>query len=133
MSADFVPSSKINIFQSKQIDSFTQLSPLETLLVLPNRQTLGESASLPQSLGCNTVFDMRLRVTFLCRKTVSLQSNIAHRVYFHSSQCRLISYHHQRSIFFKANSIHSSIVAILELIRGAQCLIEVIRSSGKEM
>jgi hypothetical protein len=30
-------------------------------------------------LGCNTVFDMRLRVTFLRRKTVSLKSNIAHR------------------------------------------------------
>ena len=29
-----------------------------------NRQTSGESASLPQYLGCNTVFDMRLRVTF---------------------------------------------------------------------
>jgi hypothetical protein len=28
---------------------------------------------------------------------------------------------------------NSSIVAILELIRGAQCLIEVIRSSGEEM
>jgi hypothetical protein len=35
-----------------------------------------------------------------------------------------------RPIFFKANS---SIVAILELIRGAQCLIEVILSSGEEM
>ena len=34
------------------------------------------------------------------------------------------------NIFFKTNS---SIVAILELIRGAQCLIEVIRSSGEEM
>jgi hypothetical protein len=45
----------------------------------PNRQTSGESASLPQYLGCNTVFDMRLRVTFLRRKTVSLQLNIAHR------------------------------------------------------
>ena len=44
-----------------------------------NRQTSGESASLPQYLGCNMVFDMRLRVTFLRRKTVSLQSNIAHR------------------------------------------------------
>ena len=44
-----------------------------------NRQISGESASLPQYLGCNTVFDMRLRVTFLRRKTVSLQSNIAHR------------------------------------------------------
>jgi hypothetical protein len=43
-----------------------------------NRQTSGESASLPQYLGCNTVFDMRLRVTFLRQKTVSLQSNIAH-------------------------------------------------------
>ena len=46
---------------------------------LRNRQTSGESASLPQYLGCNKVFDMRLRVTFLRRKTVSLQSNIAHR------------------------------------------------------
>jgi hypothetical protein len=36
----------------------------------------------------------------------------------------------QRPIFFKANA---SIVAILELIRGAQCLVEVIRSSGEEM
>ena len=36
----------------------------------------------------------------------------------------------QRPIFFKTNS---SIVAILELIRGAQCLIEVIRSSGEAM
>jgi hypothetical protein len=41
-----------------------------------------------------------------------------------SSQC---PYLHQRPILFKANS---SIVAILEIIRGAQCLIEVIRSSG---
>jgi hypothetical protein len=54
-------------------------------------------------------------------------------IYFHSSQCRLIPYLHQRPIFFKANSIHSSIVAILELIRGVLCLIEVIRSSGEEM
>ena len=46
---------------------------------LANRQTSGESASLPQYLGCNTVFDMRLRVTFLRQKTASLQSNIAHR------------------------------------------------------
>jgi hypothetical protein len=46
-----------------------------------NRQTLGESASLPQYLGCNTVFDMRLRVTFLRRMTVSHHSNIAHREY----------------------------------------------------
>jgi hypothetical protein len=45
---------------------------------IDNRQTSGESASLPQYLGCNTVFDMRLRFTFLRRKTVSLQSNIAH-------------------------------------------------------
>jgi hypothetical protein len=40
----------------------------------PNRQTSGESASLPQYLGCNTVFDMRLRVTFLRRKTVRITS-----------------------------------------------------------
>jgi hypothetical protein len=31
------------------------------------------------------------------------------------------------------NFKYSSIVAILELIRGAQCLIEVIQSSGEEM
>jgi hypothetical protein len=49
-------------------------------------------------------------------------------IYF--SQCRLIPYLHQRPIFVKTNS---SIVAILELIRGVQCLIEVIQSSGKEM
>jgi hypothetical protein len=47
-----------------------------------------------------------------------------------TSQCRLIPYLHQRPIFFKTNS---SIVAILELIRGAQCLIEVIRFSGEKM
>jgi hypothetical protein len=35
-----------------------------------NWQTSVESASLPQYLGCNTVFDMHLRVTFLRRKTV---------------------------------------------------------------
>jgi predicted ribosome-associated RNA-binding protein Tma20 len=39
-------------------------------------------------------------------------------------------YLHQRPIFFKANS---SIFPILELIHGAQCLIEVIRYSGEEM
>jgi hypothetical protein len=47
-----------------------------------------------------------------------------------NSQCRLIPYLHQRPIFFKTNS---SIVVILELTRGAQCLIEMIRSSGEEM
>jgi hypothetical protein len=52
------------------------------------------------------------------------------KIYFHSSQCRLIPYLHQRPIFFKASWF---IVAILELIRGAQCLIEVIRSSGEKM
>ena len=66
-------------------------------------------------------------------KIISLSNIRPIIIYFHSSQCRLIPYLHQRSIFFKANSIHSSIVAILELIRGAQCLIEVIRSSGEEM
>jgi hypothetical protein len=34
---------------------------------------------------------------------------------------------------FKRMGGRYSIVAILELIRGAQCLIEVIRSSGEEM
>jgi hypothetical protein len=53
--------------------------PILILQLYVNRQTSGESASLPQYLGCNTVFDMRLRVPFLRRKTVSLQSNIAHR------------------------------------------------------
>jgi hypothetical protein len=37
-----------------------------------NRQTPGESASLPQYLGCNTVFDMCLRVTFLRRNNNAL-------------------------------------------------------------
>jgi hypothetical protein len=40
------------------------------MLKLPNRQTSGESASLPQYLGCNTVFDMRLRVTFLSNNNI---------------------------------------------------------------
>ena len=66
-------------------------------------------------------------------KIISLTNIRPIIIYFHSSQCRLIPYLHQRPIFFKVNSIHSSIVAILELIRGAQCLIEVIRSSGEEM
>jgi hypothetical protein len=70
------------------------LFPLKVIQVFINRPTSGESASLPQYL-----------------------------IYFHSSQCRLIPYLHQRPICFKANSIHSSIVAILELIRGAQYLI----------
>jgi hypothetical protein len=63
-------------------------------------------------------------------KIISLSNIRPIIIYFHSSQCRLIPYLHQRPIFFKANS---SIVAILELIRGAQCLIEVIRSSDEEM
>jgi hypothetical protein len=63
-------------------------------------------------------------------KIISLSNIRPIIIYFHSSQCRLIPYLHQRPIFFKAKS---SIVAILELIRGAQCLIEVIRSSGEEI
>ena len=63
-------------------------------------------------------------------KIISLSNIGPIIIYFHSSQCRLIPYLYQRPIFFKTNS---SIVAILELIRGAQCLIEVIRSSGEEM
>ena len=69
-------------------------------------------------------------------KIISLSNIRPIIIYFHSSQCRLIPYLHQRPIFFKANSMHILyiyIVAILELIRGAQCLIEVIRSSGEEM
>ena len=34
---------------------------------------------------------------------------------------------------FQSKLYTLTIVAILELIRGAQCLIEVIRSSGEEM
>jgi hypothetical protein len=64
-----------------------------------NRQTSGESASLPQYL------------------IISLSNFRPKIIYFHSSQWCLIPYLHQRPIFFKANSIHSSIVAILELIR----------------
>jgi hypothetical protein len=60
---------------SKFVSDFRQVG----FSCYPNRQTSGESASLPQYLGCYTVFDMRLRVTFLRRKTVLLQSNIAHR------------------------------------------------------
>jgi hypothetical protein len=63
-------------------------------------------------------------------KIISLSNIRPIIIYFHSSQCRLIPYLHQRPIFFKTNS---SIVAILELIRGAQCLIEVLWSSGEEM
>ena len=66
-------------------------------------------------------------------KVISLSNIRPIIISFYSSQCRLIPYLHQRPIFFKANSIHSSIVAILELNRGAQCLIEVIRSSGEGM
>jgi hypothetical protein len=57
-------------------------------------------------------------------KIISLSNIRPIIIYFHSSQC------HQRPIFFKTNS---SIVAILELIRGVQGLIEVIQSSSKEM
>jgi hypothetical protein len=53
-------------------------------------------------------------------KIISLSNIRPIIIYFHSSQCRLIPYLHQRPIFFKANSIHSSIVAILELIHGAR-------------
>jgi hypothetical protein len=45
----------------------------------------------------------------------------------------LFTFHCASWPFFKAKSIHSSNVAILELIRGAQCLIEVIWSSCEEM
>jgi hypothetical protein len=98
-SADSVPSSKTNIFQSKlytliycrhfrtyswcamfdwsdTVFRWRNVTRRRTLNTV-NRQTAGDSASLPQY--CTTVFDMRLRVKFLRRKTVSLQSNIAHR------------------------------------------------------
>ena len=39
---------------------------------MANRQTSGDSATLPQSLGCTTRFDMCLRATLIRRKlTVS--------------------------------------------------------------
>jgi hypothetical protein len=37
------------------------------------------------------------------------------------------------TIVYERGKANSSIVAILELIRGVQCLIEVIRSFGEEM
>jgi hypothetical protein len=76
------------------------------------------------------VFNAHAHVTVelsvLAIKISSLSNICPIIIYFQSSQCRLIPHLHQRPIFFKTNS---SIVAILELIRGAQCLIEVIRSS----
>jgi hypothetical protein len=50
--------------------------------------------------------------------TISLSNIRPIIIYFHSSQCRLIPYLHQRPIYFKTNA---SIVAILELIRGVRC------------
>ena len=68
-----------DLLQKYVVSTFLNKNKDEDYTRTANRQTSGESASLPQYLGCNTVFDMRLRVTFLRRKTVSLQSNIAHR------------------------------------------------------
>ena len=78
-SAETTMHCKVTCILYKKQAHFSQLFCLQVRSVTPNRQTSGESASLPQYLGCNTVFDMRLRVTFLPRKTVSFQSNIAHR------------------------------------------------------
>jgi hypothetical protein len=58
----------------------------------------------------------KLRRVSNCR--ISLPNIRPIIIYFHSSQCRLIPYLHQRPIFFRANS---SIVATLELIRGEVC------------
>ena len=41
-----------------------------------NRQTSAESASLPQDLGCNTLFDMRLRVIFLRRRPYNFNQTL---------------------------------------------------------
>jgi uncharacterized membrane protein len=115
MLADSIPSSKTNIFQSK-------------LIYCHHFRTCSRCAMFDWS---DTVFRRRN----LTRRRISVVKDyfMLYLAIFHSSQLRLILYLHQRPIFFKANSIHSSIVAILELIRGAQCLIEVIRSSGEEM
>ena len=44
----------------------------DTTMSRTNRQTSGDSDAIPQSLGCNTGFDMCLRATFIRRKlTVS--------------------------------------------------------------
>jgi hypothetical protein len=92
---------------------------MSILYIYINRQTSGESASLPQYLGCNTVFDMRLHVTLvymylliICIDTewgprfVTLvlgRGGIYIYIYiyiYHSSQLRLIPYlHHRTSIF----------------------------------
>jgi hypothetical protein len=67
---------------------FANIGHLQTLKVrdlkLFNRQTSGESASLPQYLGCNTVFDMRLRyklrvVTFGTKRRRNLGNVCKHR------------------------------------------------------
>jgi hypothetical protein len=74
---------------------FANSGQLQTLKVrdlkLFNRQTSGESASLPQYLGCNTVFDMRLRyklrvVTFGTERRRSLGNVCKHR-----SMCQMFS------------------------------------------
>jgi hypothetical protein len=80
-----------------------------------------------------------IKTNYICVCVCVCDTDVSMRIFnlfmipLRKIRLRAIPYLHQRPIFFKANSIHSSIVAILELIRGAQCLIEVIRSSGEEM
>jgi hypothetical protein len=71
------------VLQRREIwDHKTSISSTRVIEIpLHSYETIGKprvSPLLPQYLDCNTVFDMRLRVTFLRRKTVPLQSNIAH-------------------------------------------------------
>ena len=50
-------------------------------MVVGQSANLGESASLPQSLGCNTVFDVHLRVTcFSPEDRITLIKHCAPRI-----------------------------------------------------
>ena len=66
-------------YNNKQTTGRRQLNQIDNE-VEPNIEEQADLLRLEQTwVGSNTVFDMRLRVTFLRRKTVSFQSNIAHR------------------------------------------------------
>jgi hypothetical protein len=115
MSADSVPSSKTNIFQNKLIycrhfRTYSRCAIFD--LTLSQCLSSGEDR-IWSPLKKNTMHLFSGSLSFF---EYSSNNNIQ-KMYFHSSQCRLIPYLHQRPIFFKTNS---SIVAILELILGAQ-------------
>jgi hypothetical protein len=102
----------------------------EWLLLVINVKSRPQYISALKKSRPRFILAWKISTLFWCIKIISLSNIRPIIIYFHSSQWRLIPYLHQRPIFFKPNS---SIVAILEVIRGVQCLIEVIRSSGEEM